>query len=332
MLAAGEDVVVLDKFTYAGNPANLPEGDRLPPRRHRVARGRRPGRRASMRSSTSPPRPTSTVRSSARRTSCARTCSGRSCCSRPRSEQSARFVQVSTDEVYGDVEPGWSSREDDPLRPSSPYSASKAGGDLQVLAAVRTFGVNASITRGSNTYGPEPVSGEGAAALRRRTPSTASRCRSTATAARCATGCTSTTTARRSSSSFGRVKQARSTTSARARSTRTSSSRGSSSTTSARINALDAPRRGPRGPRPPLLARHDEDPLTRLATSARAGTTAFARRSTGTATIATGGSRSSAPAASASTTTGSTRRGSASARRRRRRRGGTTRLRCRFRT
>jgi dTDP-glucose 4,6-dehydratase len=52
------------------------------------------------------------------------------------------------------VEPGWSSREDDPLRPSSPYSASKAGGDLQVLAAVRTFGVNASITRGSNTYGP----------------------------------------------------------------------------------------------------------------------------------------------------------------------------------
>jgi dTDP-glucose 4,6-dehydratase len=67
---------------------------------------------------------------------------------------SARFVQVSTDEVYGDIEPGWSSREDDPLRPSSPYSASKAGGDLQVLAGVRTFGVNASVTRGSNTYGP----------------------------------------------------------------------------------------------------------------------------------------------------------------------------------
>ena len=69
-------------------------------------------------------------------------------------ELSARFVQVSTDEVYGDVEPGWSSREDDPLRPSSPYSAAKAGGDLQVLSAVRTYGVNASITRGSNTYGP----------------------------------------------------------------------------------------------------------------------------------------------------------------------------------
>ena len=65
-----------------------------------------------------------------------------------------RLVHVSTDEVYGDVAEGVSSVEDDPLRPSSPYSASKAGGDLQVLAAVRTFGVNASITRGSNTYGP----------------------------------------------------------------------------------------------------------------------------------------------------------------------------------
>src|ERR671934_1830355 len=65
-----------------------------------------------------------------------------------------RLVQVSTDEVYGDVPPGESSREADTLRPSSPYSASKAGGDLQVLAAVRTYGVDACITRRSNTYGP----------------------------------------------------------------------------------------------------------------------------------------------------------------------------------
>ncbi len=64
-----------------------------------------------------------------------------------------RLVQVSTDEVYGDVPEG-SSREDDPLRPSSPYSASKAGGDLQVLAYVRTYAVDACITRGANTYGP----------------------------------------------------------------------------------------------------------------------------------------------------------------------------------
>jgi dTDP-glucose 4,6-dehydratase len=65
-----------------------------------------------------------------------------------------RLVQVSTDEVYGDVPEGTSSREDDPLRPSSPYSASKAGGDLQVLAAVRTFEIDACVTRGANTYGP----------------------------------------------------------------------------------------------------------------------------------------------------------------------------------
>jgi dTDP-glucose 4,6-dehydratase len=69
-------------------------------------------------------------------------------------EAGLRFLQVSTDEVYGDVPPGVSSTEADPLRPSSPYSASKAGGDLQVLAYVRTYGLNASITRGANTYGP----------------------------------------------------------------------------------------------------------------------------------------------------------------------------------
>jgi dTDP-glucose 4,6-dehydratase len=65
-----------------------------------------------------------------------------------------RLVQVSTDEVYGDVTEGVTSKEDDPLRPSSPYSASKAGGDLQVLAAVRTFDIDACVTRGANTYGP----------------------------------------------------------------------------------------------------------------------------------------------------------------------------------
>ena len=65
-----------------------------------------------------------------------------------------RLLQVSTDEVYGDLEGGGSSIESDPLRPSSPYSASKAGGELQVLAYVRTYGVDALITRGANTYGP----------------------------------------------------------------------------------------------------------------------------------------------------------------------------------
>src|SRR6202790_5426498 len=65
----------------------------------------------------------------------------------------ARYLQVSTDEVYGDVEEG-ASVETDPIRPRSPYAASKAGGDLQVLAYHATFGTPALITRGSNTYGP----------------------------------------------------------------------------------------------------------------------------------------------------------------------------------
>ena len=64
-----------------------------------------------------------------------------------------RFLQVSTDEVYGDVLEG-SSVETDPLRPSSPYSASKAAGDLMVLAYRRTFGTPVLITRSSNNYGP----------------------------------------------------------------------------------------------------------------------------------------------------------------------------------
>lgn len=63
-----------------------------------------------------------------------------------------RFLQVSTDEVYGDVSTG-ASKESDPLRPRSPYSASKAGADLQVLAYWATYEVPVLVTRGSNTYG-----------------------------------------------------------------------------------------------------------------------------------------------------------------------------------
>jgi dTDP-glucose 4,6-dehydratase len=65
-----------------------------------------------------------------------------------------RYLQVSTDEVYGDVEAPHRSTEADPLHGSSPYAASKAAGDLLVMSYARTFGLNASITRGSNTYGP----------------------------------------------------------------------------------------------------------------------------------------------------------------------------------
>ena len=64
----------------------------------------------------------------------------------------ARLVHVSTDEVYGDIEKG-SFKEDDMLKPSSPYSASKASADMFVLAYVRTYGLNAVITRCTNNYG-----------------------------------------------------------------------------------------------------------------------------------------------------------------------------------
>ena len=153
MLAAGEDVVVLDKFTYAGNEANLPPGFEC--RRGDIA----------VREDVEQVGPVDAIVNFAAETHVDRSILGPAefiltdvlgtqvLLDRAR-HHGLRFLQVSTDEVYGDVEPGWSSREDDPLRPSSPYSAAKAGGDLQVLAAVRTFGVNASVTRGSNTYGP----------------------------------------------------------------------------------------------------------------------------------------------------------------------------------
>jgi len=65
----------------------------------------------------------------------------------------SRFLQVSTDEVYGSVESGVVT-EDAPLRPGNPYSACKAAGDLLVLAYWNTFRLPVVITRGSNTYGP----------------------------------------------------------------------------------------------------------------------------------------------------------------------------------
>ncbi len=64
-----------------------------------------------------------------------------------------RFLQVSTDEVYGSVARG-SSTEQDPLRPTNPYSASKAGGDLLALSYWHTHGVPVLVTRSSNNFGP----------------------------------------------------------------------------------------------------------------------------------------------------------------------------------
>lgn len=64
-----------------------------------------------------------------------------------------RFHQVSTDEVYGSIPSGF-FKEGDPLEPNSPYSASKAGGELMVRAYHETYGLNTVVTRGSNTFGP----------------------------------------------------------------------------------------------------------------------------------------------------------------------------------
>jgi len=64
-----------------------------------------------------------------------------------------RVLHVSTDEVYGSIEAG-SFREDDALRPNSPYSASKAGGELLARAYHVTYGSDIVVTRGTNTFGP----------------------------------------------------------------------------------------------------------------------------------------------------------------------------------
>ena len=155
LVAGGDDVVVLDKLTYSGNPANIEgvdcefvEGDIADPDAvERAGRGCAAVVNFAAESHVD--------RSILEAGDFIRTdVYGTHVLLEWARAGGARFVQVSTDEVYGDVPPGVSCREDDLLRPSSPYSASKAGGDLQVLAYIRTYGVNASITRGANTYGP----------------------------------------------------------------------------------------------------------------------------------------------------------------------------------
>jgi dTDP-glucose 4,6-dehydratase len=68
-------------------------------------------------------------------------------------ERGLRYLQVSTDEVYGSIETG-SFTEASPLAPSSPYSASKTGADLLVCSYFHTYGLEAMVCRGSNNYGP----------------------------------------------------------------------------------------------------------------------------------------------------------------------------------
>jgi dTDP-glucose 4,6-dehydratase len=153
--AAGEDVRVLDKLTYSGNPANLEGtgielvvGDICDP--DAVAEAA-----AGVDAIVNFAAETHVDRSILGATDFGRTeFFGTQVLLEEVRRSGARFVQVSTDEVYGDLAAGGSSTETDPIKPSSPYSVAKAAGDLHIPAYARTFGVNASITRGSNTYGP----------------------------------------------------------------------------------------------------------------------------------------------------------------------------------
>ncbi len=72
---------------------------------------------------------------------------------RKHAPQLKRFVQISTDEVYGSIESG-SFHETDPLNPRNPYSASKAGGDRMAYAYGQTYGLPVIVTRASNNFGP----------------------------------------------------------------------------------------------------------------------------------------------------------------------------------
>jgi dTDP-glucose 4,6-dehydratase len=154
LLCAGDEVVVLDKLTYSGNRDNLPSdvelhvGDIAEP--GDVARAAH-GCDAIVNFAAE----THVDRSILSAEDFGRTeFRGTQVLLEHTHASGGRLVQVSTDEVYGDLEAGGSSAETDRLHPSSPYSAAKAAGDLLVPAYHRTFGVNASITRGSNTYGP----------------------------------------------------------------------------------------------------------------------------------------------------------------------------------
>jgi dTDP-glucose 4,6-dehydratase len=154
LLRGADVVVVLDKLTYSGNRANLPEdvefhhGDIADPAD--VARAAK-GCDAIVNFAAE----THVDRSILSATEFGHTgFHGTQTLLEHIRASGQRLVQVSTDEVYGDLEAGGSSKETDALNPSSPYSAAKAAGELLIPAYVRTYGVNASITRGSNTYGP----------------------------------------------------------------------------------------------------------------------------------------------------------------------------------
>jgi dTDP-glucose 4,6-dehydratase len=154
-LVAGEhEVVVLDKLTYAGRRENLPDGVELVVgaiEDARLVRELAEGCDAVVNFAAE----SHVDRSIADQEAFARThvIGTGVLLDAVRELGVARFLQVSTDEVYGSIEHG-SFTEESPLVPSSPYSATKAAGDLLVSAHVHTYRVEAVVCRGSNNYGP----------------------------------------------------------------------------------------------------------------------------------------------------------------------------------
>jgi dTDP-glucose 4,6-dehydratase len=158
---ADVEIVNLDKLTYAGNLDNLREVESNP--RYRFVRGdicdrklvdelmsQRPDAVVNFAAETHVDRSIenslSFVETNVLGTHCL--------LDSARQNKIPRFVQISTDEVYGSLPPTGSFSEQTPLSPNSPYAASKAAGDLLVKAYVHTYQFPALITRCSNNYGP----------------------------------------------------------------------------------------------------------------------------------------------------------------------------------
>lgn len=170
MIRRGIPVVTLDSLTYSGNTDNL--ADLAGARGHSFVQGdicdaallsqllarHQPRAVVNFAAETHVDRsidgPAVFIRTNVVGTSTLLEETRRHWCRLPPPRQDAfRFVQVSTDEVYGSVDKG-RCREGDPYRPNSPYSASKAAGDHMARAYHRTYGLPTLVTNGSNTYGP----------------------------------------------------------------------------------------------------------------------------------------------------------------------------------
>ena len=160
VLEHGDTVTVLDKLTYAGREENLAEldGDE----RYRFVRGgiedpkavREAIDLAGAEAIVNFAAETHVDRSIAEPDAFVRTHALGTCVLLEAArERELRYVQVSTDEVYGSIEVG-TFTEESPLAPSSPYSATKTGADLLVQSYFHTYGLPVTICRGSNNYGP----------------------------------------------------------------------------------------------------------------------------------------------------------------------------------